>query len=113
VTNEIVRADPVDNSNVATSDQHVHLRVTIPRSDDVEGVIRLLGEVNELLKSYSGEDRYSLYVENGGRGRIQISFPNDTTGHCLELEQKLRSLVRGGTVRVDPLGQEDWDMPQG
>jgi hypothetical protein len=77
--------------------------VTIPRGGDMESVIKRLGRVYDLLQRYPGEDRFSLYVENGHQGRIQISFPNDTTGHCIELEQELRILVGAGTVRIDPL----------
>ncbi len=88
----------------------VHLHVTIPRSDpalgsNMEAVIRRLGRVYDLLRRYPGEDRFSLYVENGSEGRIQISFPNDTTGHCVELEQKLRVLVGAGMVRVERMEQ--------
>jgi DNA polymerase-3 subunit alpha len=88
----------------------VHLHVTVPRSDptlgsNMEAVIRRLGRVYDLLRRYPGEDRFSLYVENGSQGRIQISFPNDTTGHCVELEQELRALVGAGMVRVERMEQ--------
>jgi DNA polymerase-3 subunit alpha len=81
----------------------VHVRVTLARGQDMERVIQRLGEVYDLLLRYPGEDRFSLYVENGGQGRIEISFPNDQTGHCVELEQKLRTLVGAGSVRVEPI----------
>ena len=67
----------------------------------MENVIQRLGQVYDLLRRYPGEDHFSLYVENGGQGRIQINFPNDTTGHCMELEQELRVLVGAGTVRLE------------
>ena len=82
----------------------LHLHITIPRSDDLQAVIKRLGQVYELLQSHPGSDRFSLYVENGGRGRVQIDFPNDTTEHSLGLEQQLRSLLGGGTIRVEPAG---------
>ncbi len=81
----------------------VHLHITIPRSNDLEQIIQRLGKVYDLLRRYPGQDRFSLYVENGNQGRIQISFPNDTTGHCVELEQELRALLGAGTLRVEPL----------
>jgi hypothetical protein len=65
-----------------------------------------LGHVYDVLISYPGDDRFSLYVENGGRGRIQIQFPNDTTGHCIELEQKLRDLLGAGMLQVEPLPKQ-------
>jgi DNA polymerase-3 subunit alpha len=117
-TKEITEALPVDETSPL---QHkgqgglvrertpvrVHLHVTIPRSGDMEQVINRLGQVYDLLQRYTGDDRFSLYVENGSQGRIQISFPNDTTGHCVRLEQELRMLVGAGTVRVEPLERAD------
>jgi len=82
----------------------LHLSITIPRSGDLQSVIKRLGQVYELLQSHPGGDRFSLYVENGGRGRVQIDFPNDTTHHSLALEQELRSLLGAGTIRVEPAG---------
>jgi hypothetical protein len=82
----------------------VHLHVTIPRNADMEQTIRRLGQVYDVLVSYRGDDHFSLYVENGGRGRIQIQFPNDATGHCLELEQRLRDLVGAGAIKVERKG---------
>jgi DNA polymerase-3 subunit alpha len=115
---EITEAHPVDErSPVQLKRQgglarertpaRVHLHVTIPRSGDMEQVIQRLGQVYDLFQRYTGDDRFSLYVENGSQGRIQISFPNDTTGHCVQLEQELRALVGAGTVRVEPLERAD------
>jgi len=82
----------------------IHLHITIPRTGDSQSVVKRLGRVYELLQSHPGDDRFSLYVENGGRGRVQIDFPNDTTRHSLGLEQELRSLLGAGTIRVEPAG---------
>ena len=81
----------------------VHVHVTVPRSEDVEVIIQRLGRIYDLLRSYPGEDRFSIYVENGIEGLVLLDFPNDTTGHCLELEQELRQELGAGTVRVEPL----------
>jgi hypothetical protein len=67
----------------------------------MEQTIRRLGKVYDLLVSYRGNDHFSLYVENGGRARVQIQFPNNTTAHCLELEQRLRDMLGAGTVQVE------------
>jgi DNA polymerase-3 subunit alpha len=80
----------------------VHLHISISRSRNLEQLIKQLGQVYDLLQSYRGEDHFSLYVENGGQGQVQIDFPNDTTGYCAELEHKLRAMVE--TVRVEPSG---------
>jgi hypothetical protein len=82
----------------------VHIYVTVPRNEDLEQVIQRLGQVYDLLQSYPGEDHFSIYVENGGQGRAQIDFPNDTTGHCVELERELRAMLGGGTIHVEQMG---------
>jgi DNA polymerase-3 subunit alpha len=102
-TNEIVSARPRDevSAPVAAPQGQVHLHISIPRSQDLEQVTRQLGQVYDLLQRYQGQDRFSLYVENGGQGQVLIDFPNDTTGHCNEMEQELRALIGAGTVRVE------------
>ena len=106
-TNEITVVHSLEGSEPLTSSKRpVHLHITIPRSNDLEQIIQRLGKVYDLLRRYPGQDRFSLYVENGSQGRIQISFPNDTTGHCVELEQELRALLGAGTLRVEPLEEE-------
>jgi len=107
-TNEITTARPVEVEDLAPPPLPkgpVHLSVTVApqRDSDLEQVIKRLGQIYDLLQQYTGEDRFSLYVENGGRSRIQIEFPNDTTGYCVDLEQKLRTMVGAGAVRVEPL----------
>jgi DNA polymerase-3 subunit alpha len=103
-TNEIAAARPMEGIEPSPPPKGpVHLHVTVPRSQDLEQVIQRLGKVYDLLQRYPGEDRFSLYVENGSQGRIQISFPNDTTNHCLELEQELRAMLGAGTIQVEPI----------
>jgi DNA polymerase-3 subunit alpha len=82
----------------------VHIHVSLPRSRDMEQTIQKLGKIYDLLSSYEGQDLFSLYVENGLQSRIQISFPNNVTRHCVELEQRLRALVGAGTIRIEPAG---------
>jgi DNA polymerase-3 subunit alpha len=104
-TNEILTAHPRDEATPPPplARGQVHLHISIPRSQDLEQVTKQLGLVYDLLQSYQGQDRFSLYVENGGRGPVLIDFPNDTTGHCTEMEQKLRELIGVGTIRVEPM----------
>jgi DNA polymerase III alpha subunit len=101
-TNEITTARPRDEvpPPPLPSQGPVHLHISIPRERDLEQVIKRLGQVYDVLQSYQGDDYFSLYVENGGQGQVQIDFPNNTTRHCVELEQRLRAMVQ--TVRVEP-----------
>jgi DNA polymerase-3 subunit alpha len=103
-TNEITTARPREEPLPASLPPQgpLHLHISIPRNRSLEQVITKLGQVYDLLQSYPGEDHFSLYVENGDQGLVQIDFPNDTTGYCAELEQELRAMV--GTVRVEPSG---------
>jgi len=108
-TNEVLstrprEVPPLPAAPTAPSVSLVHLRITLPRTQDLEQLIKRLGQVYDLLQSYPGEDRFSLYVENGGQGRLQIDFPNDTTRHCPELDRQLRPLVGSGTIIVEPRG---------
>jgi DNA polymerase III alpha subunit len=104
-TNEITTVHVAAESPVASAAAKgpVHIHVTVPRNDDMEQVIQRLGQIYDLLQSYPGDDQFSIYVENGSQGQMQIDFPNDTTRHCVELEQALRAALGAGTVRVEPL----------
>ncbi len=104
-TNEIMTAHPREAESPPPSvpDRSVHIHISIPRNRDLEQLIKKLGQIYDLLQSFPGEDHFSLYVDNGGQGRVQIDFPNDTTGHCTDLEQRLRTLVGAGTVHVEPV----------
>ncbi len=105
-TNEILSARPREELSPPTEPVGglVHLHISLPRTQELEQLIKRLGQVYDLLHSYPGEDRFSLHIENGGQGRLQIDFPNDTTRHCPELEQKLRALVGNATITVEPRG---------
>ncbi len=114
VTNELMSARPRDEEEPSppppqaetAKKSPVHIHVTVARGPDMAQATQRLGEAYDLLTSYSGDDRFSLYVENGGQGRIQLQFPNDTTRHCLELEQKLREMLGAGTLQVKSLGND-------
>ena len=77
----------------------LHLQITLNRSGNQEQDIQRLGQVHDLLQQYKGEDRFSLYLADE-RKRVQLDFPNDTTGYCLELEQALVQMLGAGAVRV-------------
>ena len=77
-----------------------HLRIEIRRTGDQEQDIRLLGRVHDLLHRFEGRDRFSLYLADGRR-RIQLEFPNDTTGYCSALVQQLAEMLGQGAVQLD------------
>ena len=100
VTNEIMTAGVPDRQPAPVGRKPIHIRVTVARTSHLEEVIQRLGHIYDLFQSYPGDDRFSLYVENGSQGRIQIEFPNDTTGHCVELEHQLHLMLGAAKVEV-------------
>jgi len=90
---------PLAHSSLEIKEKR-HLHITIPRTGDQEEDVRLLGRVYELLRSYQGEDRFSFYVAEMNGGRVQLDFPNATTGYCLELEERLAEMLGEGAIRV-------------
>ena len=112
-TNEVLSVGPRDEvppSPPPTPRGLVHLQISIPRTPDLAHLTKQLGRIVDLLRSFPGEDQFSLCIENGGKGRVQIDFPNDTTRHCPELEQQLRALegVGGITVQLAGAGNGRW-----
>jgi DNA polymerase-3 subunit alpha len=100
VTNEIMTVSVPDQQPAPVGKKPIHIRVTVARTSHLEEVIQRLGHIYDLFQSYPGDDRFSLYVENGSQGRIQIEFPNDTTGHCVELEHQLHLMLGAAKVEV-------------
>jgi DNA polymerase-3 subunit alpha len=87
-----------DRALVAPLAQHLH--IIIQRSGDQAQDMHLLGRVHEVLHQFEGQDRFSLYLANG-RQRVQLDFPNDTTGYCSSLAQQLTDMLGQGALQVD------------
>jgi DNA polymerase-3 subunit alpha len=82
-----------------------HLQITVSRSGDAQRDRQRLRSVYKLVTSFQGQDTFSLSIPNG-QGRLQLDFPNATTRHCVELEQKLTEMLGATAVRVEPpIGQ--------
>ncbi len=77
-----------------------HLRITIHRTGEQERDSKRLGQVHSLLQSYEGEDRFSIYLVSNGR-RVQLDFPNATTGYCPALREALTEMLGAGAISVD------------
>jgi len=52
------------------------------------------------LRSYEGDDHFSLYLVND-ENRVQLEFPNATTGYCPALEKALVEILGAGAMRVE------------
>ncbi len=77
-----------------------HLHITITRTGEQEQDSERLGKVHNLLRSYEGDDRFSLYLVSDGR-RVQLDFPNATTSYCPALEETLAGMLGAGAIRVE------------
>jgi len=76
----------------------VILRSITDKERGARRVRRLYG----LLKSYPGNDHFSVMIYEGGHGYL-IEFPNETTGINPELIHKLVELVGEDNVRIEPI----------
>ena len=77
-----------------------YLRITIRRTGEQERDSEHLGQVHSLLQSYEGDDRFSLYLVSDGR-RVQLDFPNATTGYCPALKEALAEMLGAGAIGVE------------
>jgi DNA polymerase-3 subunit alpha len=75
------------------------LRITIRRSGDHERDKRRVGQVYGLLQQRHGNDQFTFILVDA-KHRVQIDFPNETTGYSYELGQSLREVLGGDALQV-------------
>ena len=68
------------------------------KKQDVRRLQRILG----VLRSCPGNDCFALVVNESGH-QYMLEFPNDTTGVCPELQQRLERIVGQDQVRIEHL----------
>lgn len=76
----------------------IHLQESGMPDRDRRRLRRILGE----LRSYPGKDEFAFYVIEHGT-RYLIDFPNDTTGWCAELEERLITRVGPENIEIQRL----------
>lgn len=86
-----------------------HLQITVNRTGDSERDRQRLRSVYELVTSYQGQDTFNFLISNG-QGRLQLDFPNTTTRHCVDLQQKLTEMLGATAVRVETRSKEEGDQ---
>jgi DNA polymerase-3 subunit alpha len=77
------------------------VQVTLTRSGEQTKDVRVLRRVHDMLLDFSGQDHFVIRVVGGPEKPIELTFPNDTTGYCPELAQRLTSIVGEGAVRLE------------
>ncbi len=90
---------PSDDAPVTPDHAPYRLSIRVPRSQDPEADIALLGQVYHALTGYEGRDSFSLYISNG-KGLVELDFPNSSTRYCVGLMQSIESLVGSESIEV-------------
>jgi DNA polymerase-3 subunit alpha len=67
-------------------------------NEEDRGMMRMK-RVLGLLRSYPGNDKFGLMIFENGR-RVDIEFPNDTTGYCPELMRRLKDMVGEDNIQI-------------
>jgi DNA polymerase-3 subunit alpha len=78
------------------------IRVNLRASGDKVRDMLRLRRIHGLFVSYPGQDRFALYIFETGRAHL-IEFPNETTGICDELHERLARLVRVEDIYVEEI----------
>jgi DNA polymerase-3 subunit alpha len=98
--NRPMQPEPPLSPDLPASPRIQHLHITIHRTGDQEHDIHVLGQVHQLLHRFEGRDHFSLYLTDAQK-KIQLDFPNDTTGYCSALAQQLTEMLGQESVRID------------
>jgi DNA polymerase-3 subunit alpha len=95
-----VSGNQADANLIPDSRSPYHLQITVNRTGNPAHDKERLRTVYKLVTHYQGNDTFSLFIPNGKR-RVQLDFPNATTCHCVELQQKLTEILGATAVRVE------------
>jgi DNA polymerase-3 subunit alpha len=82
---------PLDDSPKAAKGPQ-KLFITLAESETPDRDRRRLRRIYGELQACPGNDQFAFYVIENGH-RYLIDFPNDTTGICAELMQRLKTRV--------------------
>ena len=89
---------PGDGGQEAAQVPH-HLQITINRSGDQDQDKRRIGQIYGLLHQRDGIDQFTFFLVDGRR-RVQIDFPNETTGYSYELAESLRAMLGRDALQI-------------
>lgn len=77
------------------------LKLKFRRSHSLDADRKRLNALVDLLEKYPGEDRYEITLEAGGKACYQLSFPNNRTRICRELQTELTQRLSAGGWSVE------------
>ena len=96
----IASIDQVFESKDPNKDEFRMLTIVLRANNNEadRGLMRMKRVVG-LLRSYPGKDKFGLMIFENGR-RVDMEFPNDTTGYCPELLRRLKAMVGEDNVQI-------------
>jgi DNA polymerase-3 subunit alpha len=90
---------PPGNGGQETARVPRHLQITINRTGDQDQDKRRIGQVYGMLHQCDGIDQFTFFLVDGRR-RVQIDFPNETTGYSYELAESLRTMLGRDALQI-------------
>ena len=76
------------------------LYITLKRTGDQRRDFDRLAQLHGVLKEEEGQDTFVVVLEGGGRERVELSFPNESTRYSPTLKQRVESIVGAENLRV-------------
>ena len=92
--------DQVFESRDPNKDEYRMLTIVLrANNNEADRGLMRMKRVLGLLRSYPGKDKFGLMIFENGR-RVDMEFPNDTTGYCPELLRRLKTMVGEDNVQI-------------
>ena len=91
------------SSDSSGSSQPTHpstLHITLKRTGNDSADWQRLEKLHQVLKADPGADEFIVYIEDTGRKRIQLSFPNERTHNSAGLRERVENIVGIGNLRI-------------
>lgn len=84
------------------------LYITLKRTGNDSADWERLSHLHQVLKTEQGKDTFVVLLEDAGRKRIQLSFPNEYTQNTDGLRQQVESIVGSGNLRIIQMTDGTW-----
>jgi DNA polymerase-3 subunit alpha len=91
-------AQPVEDGRAPEA-----ITIYLKSTGELERDRRRIKHVYGIVTSYPGQDRFTFFITENGRGH-QIEFPNITTRICADMLERLKHLTGDESWRIEPLG---------
>jgi hypothetical protein len=78
------------------------LRVVVPRGVDDNACVRILEQLNVIVRQSPGSDHIELVLHDRAGARIELAGADIAVQHSADLESQVRTLV--GTENLEVLG---------